>query len=335
MSWIPDSAFKLRYPLEDLGLKDPRLTRIFSTGFSEEELRRHVHGLFLDDDQAKAYLQKSPVDQAHIEMYCKMLQRALPGFEAKLGMLDIGSGAGATALAAVELFPELPLIATDLALPLLLELRNYLQEASARYPRVSIAQMNCEDIFLDDNQVDLVTGSWILHHARSPLRAFNEVRRVLAPGGRAVFWEAMELGHQMLARIFEFWNAVDPSQPAFARFPPGILDGCRFYLRDIDLRVGRHKTKEELDGLEDKWLFAPRHLRELAAEAHFEDCTLLNIYYDDPQPLRLMAMHEIDRRGFKWEDVPAWATDYLLAVERKCSPDYWYANPFACMMVLS
>lgn len=57
---------------------------------------------------------------------------------------------------------------------------------------VTFIQDNAEAMHLADGQVDVVAGSGIVHHLDIP-KAMREVRRVLRPGGTAIFIEP--LGH--------------------------------------------------------------------------------------------------------------------------------------------
>ncbi len=53
-------------------------------------------------------------------------------------------------------------------------------------------EMNAEELEFDDNSFDLVFGNSIIHHLDLDI-SFGEIRRVLKPGGKAIFYEP--LGH--------------------------------------------------------------------------------------------------------------------------------------------
>jgi SAM-dependent methyltransferase len=89
----------------------------------------------------------------------------------------------------------------------------------------SFLEMNAEKLEFDDASFDLVCGSGILHHL-DLVRALPEVRRVLRPGGRAVFVEP--LGHNPLINLYR-------------RFTPSIRTEDEHPLRVDDLaRFGDH-----------------------------------------------------------------------------------------------
>jgi SAM-dependent methyltransferase len=67
--------------------------------------------------------------------------------------------------------------------------------ASARGISASFFRMNAESLEFPDRSFDLILGRGIIHHLDLS-RAFGEIRRVLRPGGRAIFFEP--LGHNRL-----------------------------------------------------------------------------------------------------------------------------------------
>ena len=318
----------LRSPVFDLTELDPRLNGILSPGYSEAELRHHVHDLFLSEE--RAYLKHSSANRASIDLFKSLAHDALGDYQAA-SIVDIGSGPGTTVFSAAEIFDRAQVVATDLALPLLLELRNYAHREN--YSRVSIAQMNAEDMFFADNQADLVLGAFILHHALSLENVLGEVRRVLQPGKKAVFWEPFENGSQILARIFEYWEDMNPYQAE--PFRDDVVQGLRIFLADLNRRVGRTKPRELHAAIDDKWIFTESHIRDLATGAGFADCQLRNVYAGNCHVLQMLAKLEIERRGFAWSDVPQWARLKLLDVQSKLSIEFLDANPFCCAIVLT
>jgi SAM-dependent methyltransferase len=63
-------------------------------------------------------------------------------------------------------------------------------KAHGLLPRVTPMKMDCEVMCFADASFDLVVGRAILHHLKLE-RAVPEIRRVLKPGGRALFIEPM------------------------------------------------------------------------------------------------------------------------------------------------
>ena len=70
------------------------------------------------------------------------------------------------------------------------------------HPKISnvkFTEMNAEDMTFEDSSFDLVVGSGIIHHLEIE-KAYREINRVLAAGGKAVFFEP--LGHNLFINIY-------------------------------------------------------------------------------------------------------------------------------------
>lgn len=126
--------------------------------------------------------------------------------------------------------------------------------------------MDAQDLDFPDGSFDLVSGSGILHHLDlAPAAA--EIRRVLRPGGVAVFVEP--LGHNPLINLY---RRLTPSMRSVDEQPLRIdsigeiaagFDGCR--VRHFDLvalagvpfrRFGWSTRLVDALGRVDRWLFA-------------------------------------------------------------------------------
>lgn len=104
-------------------------------------------------------------------------------------VLELGCGDGSLSLALLAARVELTALDLSPASVALAEARagRWAPDASARF-LVAPAQ----DTGLPAGAFDLVVGKWVLHHL--PLRpAAEEIARLLAPGGRAVFVETSAL----------------------------------------------------------------------------------------------------------------------------------------------
>jgi ubiquinone/menaquinone biosynthesis C-methylase UbiE len=322
-------GMELRHEVQDLGHINENFEGIYSVGYSEEEIRKYIHEVFLEG--ADRYLSFCPVDRALIEHW-KDLIRAAIGKEIEhdgLRIIDIGSGGGTTILPLLELLPQSQVVATDLSLPLLASLRNLAR--SEKHKSLTILQMNAENIVFADYQADIIMGAHVLHHLLSPANALREVRRVLRPGGTAVFWEGFEDGAQILASLFDLWMEMDRSQAT--HLSPGVIEAMKGFAADLDRRKGRTKTPEMLAVLDDKWFFTRYSIEDLAAEAGFLRCELNNVYA--PQNVvRMMANHELRRWGFGLQELPEWAREKLLSVQARMSDDYLDGHPFSAAIVM-
>ncbi len=100
-------------------------------------------------------------------------------------LLELGAGLGeASTWFAMQ---GATVIATDLSGAMLGVARS---AAAAHGASIAAAQMDGSTLALADNSVDIVYGANVLHHVDTA-RCLAEVRRVLKPGGVAVFWDPL------------------------------------------------------------------------------------------------------------------------------------------------
>lgn len=99
--------------------------------------------------------------------------------------LDLGSGAGIDAfLAAQEVGPEGRVIGVDMT-PQMVE-RARKNAASAGHGNVEFREGRLEALPVDDGTVDAVTSNCVINLVPDKAAVFEEVARVLKPGGRMV-----------------------------------------------------------------------------------------------------------------------------------------------------
>ena len=97
--------------------------------------------------------------------------------------LDVGTGPGYVAVELARRRPGLRVVGLDLA-------AHMVRHAAGRGARAALddralwPQGDGHRLPFADGSFDLVVSSFALHHWRDPLRVFDEVARVLAPGGR-------------------------------------------------------------------------------------------------------------------------------------------------------
>ncbi len=131
------------------------------------------------------------------------LARRMPAARA----LDLGCGGGHVAY---RLAPHVAdVVAYDLT-PAMLEV--VAREAAARGLRVTTEQGAAERLPFADGSFDLVVSRFSAHHWRDLDAALREVRRVLAPGGRALFMDSISPGPPLLDTLLQTIELLrDPS----------------------------------------------------------------------------------------------------------------------------
>ena len=321
---------QLRRPVWNLGSVNASFDNIFSPGYSDSEIGDHIHDVFLA--KVDDYLAFCPIDRAAIDHWKNLICTALGSdvvVRGGLDIVDIGSGGGTSVFPMAELTPASHVIATDLSIPLLLQIRRVaLREG---YTNLALVQMNAEDMIFADAQADIVMGANILHHALSLPGVFAEVRRILKPGGVAVFWEPFEDGGQLIAGIFDLWMEMDHYRTEHLQAE--VVSAMRAFTVDLQRRVGRSKPAGVLQTLDDKWWFSKQHIADLACGAEFSQCNIRNIY-GSHNVIQNMTDHELRRWGFSLDSVPLWAREKLLAVQSRFSDDYLQGHPFSASVVM-
>lgn len=108
--------------------------------------------------------------------------------------LDLGSGGGHVSYRAAPHVREM--VACDLTAGMLAEV-----EAAAKargLGNIAVQQAAAEALPFPDESFDLVLSRYSLHHWHGAESGLREARRVLKPGGRAVFMDAVAPAHPLL-----------------------------------------------------------------------------------------------------------------------------------------
>lgn len=105
-------------------------------------------------------------------------ERALERVDPPLRALDLGTGTGDGAFAVARRFPEAEVVGADLADAMLTEARR--KTPTSLEGRVRFERADAERLPYDDESFDLVTLA-------NMIPFFEELARVTAPGGAAVF----------------------------------------------------------------------------------------------------------------------------------------------------
>lgn len=103
-------------------------------------------------------------------------------------IVDIGAGPGGLAVALAEQLPDARVITVDIDIAMA-TLAAARVSREAFEGRVHISVGDVAALPLASHSVDLVTSSFSVHHWQDAEAGFTEVRRVLRPGGRAIFYD--------------------------------------------------------------------------------------------------------------------------------------------------
>ena len=330
----PDST-KLRRVVRDLGDEDPALAGIFSQGSSSEELNRHTHAVFQDNHQD--YVRPFPLTRGAIDHWKGLVVDAMPAshadYQRRLSILDIGSGEGTSVFPLIELFPNADIMASDLSLNRLRELRQWHRQHYAHRP-LPLLQLNAQDTVFEDAQLDLVTGAHVLHRLGDLRGTFDEIRRILKPGGIGLFWEPFESGCQMVSLIMQLLIARNETTSEDSRLSYDVVAGFREYMSDLHRRKGSSKSQALLDTIDEKWIFTRKQLEAILDGTGLELTAVRQVASPDGLIARSVD-HELARRLQSLDRLPQWAGDLVYAIEAQLSGEYISELLFSGAIVLT
>jgi ubiquinone/menaquinone biosynthesis C-methylase UbiE len=316
------NSISLRRTVTDMGQVDGALSGILSPGYTPEEVDRHIHALFQQDYEE--YLRPFPLTRGSIDHWIGLLRTFMPAghqrFDAPFRILDLGSGGGTTIFPLLELYPRADIIASDLSLNLLRELRQW---HGAHYPnegRLYLLQLDAEDTVFEDAQLDIVMGADVLHHLAHLERVFAEVSRILKPGGVALFFEAFESGLQLLSLLMQLLIARNEMMPPAQQMDGGIVATFRIFMDDLWRRRGTTKDQALLDVIDDKWVFTESQIRNTVTGTGLKLAAIKQVYPPD-RLISRMVNHELQRRLHSLTELPQWAQELVNDVERQFSSE--------------
>ena len=166
--------------------------------------RGHVRRAF---GRAAATYAEHAVLQAEVGERLRERLDEVPDF-APCRILDVGCGPGGGSRALAARHPQAPIIALDLAQPMLQ------QAASTEAAPALLLCADAQALPLADASVDLVHSNLCLHWCEDPGLALAEFRRVLRPGGHLLF---STFGPDTLKELRAAFARVDDT-PHVSRF---------------------------------------------------------------------------------------------------------------------
>lgn len=141
-------------------------------------------------EQANAYLTSAVHAQGKdLQRLAKLLAGST---DARL--LDLGCGAGHASFTAAAHVGQV--VAYDLSAQMLTVVGNAAREKGL--DNIQLQQGVAESLPFDDASFDVVISRYSAHHWHDVGRALREVKRVLKPGGRAIFMDVVSPGHPLL-----------------------------------------------------------------------------------------------------------------------------------------
>lgn len=302
-------------PLRDLGETRPEWRGIWSPVYDDALVASFLQAQFLED--ASIYAEKYQ-HTAHWKGLLRASQRFYTIDEPTPMILDIGSGAGNSVFPLLELYPDAILVASDLSVPLLKILKDYLDCHYAHRSCIAM-QLNAEQLVFEEDQFDLIVGGSILHHLFAPDKTIRDCHRVLKRGGVAVFFEPFEVGNQILALGLAHLADLNRCPPdGGATIAPEVLRFFQAVCQDWRVRRGVDKAGEIYKFLDDKWLFTRSYFEKAARAVGFQRVTIYphNPFEDNVTPfssqvgvlLRLGLHRDLDV-------LPNWAQHYLAQMD--------------------
>jgi len=112
----------------------------------------------------------------------------------QLRLLDVGCGTGRFLDFVKQVWPRLPVVGLDMSEPYLAEAKRHLK----RWSWMNLVVGNGEFIPVPDRSQDAVTSIFMFHELPPKVRrtVFEEIARVLKPGGRGVIVDSLQRGDE-------------------------------------------------------------------------------------------------------------------------------------------
>jgi ubiquinone/menaquinone biosynthesis C-methylase UbiE len=119
---------------------------------------------------------------------CRELAKHLINKDARL-ILDVGTGPGVSAYEITDSMPRAVVVGIDISFTMLRRAMRNRQRYAGCEARVHLAQADAELLPLVSGSIDAISTHSFLYLVSNRRAALGEIRRVLRPGGVAVFFE--------------------------------------------------------------------------------------------------------------------------------------------------
>lgn len=178
-------------------------------------------------------------------------------------VVDFGSGFGNSVIPLLENY-DVRVIATDISPDLLKILQREARSRGFQDRCAAVAQ-DAQNCYFLPKRAELVVGCAVLHHMVEPMAVVKAATTVLKSGGKAIFFEPFELGHQILQIAFKQILAEATHRKAKG----AGFDYLTALNQDIHVRTHRNNLaefKNRWKNLDDKWMFCASHFKKFSDE---------------------------------------------------------------------
>lgn len=155
---------------------------------------------------SRLYRELVPAYEAFWPMIAKRRIRSAIG---NLGLhsgqrvLEVGVGTGMS----LSAYPrDVDVVGVDLSTDMLMQAQR--QIAEQQWSRISVMQMNAEQLDFDDSSFDVVTSFHVISVVSNPRRMMLEMLRVCKPGGRILIVNHFRSPNPWIARMVDSAGAV-------------------------------------------------------------------------------------------------------------------------------